>query len=257
MKLTFLGTGTSYGVPYVACDCSVCTSDDPNNKRLRSSILVQAGETRILVDTTPDVRQQLLRAHVDFISAVLWTHAHNDHIIGVDDLRPLSDRQGYIPGYANADTIAHLRHVFEYVFVEGREHGGFPRVAPQVLSSFETFAIGQITVTALPIFHGQREIFAYRFECAGRVLVYSTDCSFIPDETKAAMRKANVLVLDALRHREHHAHFTVEQAVRAVEELSPRQALFTHIAHDLDHHATDADLPLHVSMAYDMMEIEI
>jgi phosphoribosyl 1,2-cyclic phosphate phosphodiesterase len=263
MKLTFLGTGTSYGVPFVGCDCAVCRSDDPRNKRLRCSILVedQAAHdgplTRLLVDTTPDLRQQLLRANVREISAILWTHLHNDHVIGLDDIRPITDRCGYLHGYANSETIVHLKRVFDYVFVQGREHGGFPRITDQVLQARRGFNIGSIAVTPIAIWHGKREIFAYRFECDGKVLVYSTDCSAIPDESWDLFGGADVLVLDALRHKEHPTHFSLGQALAVVEKVKPRRAFFTHFAHDLDHAITDAQLPAHVNMAYDTLTVEI
>ena len=257
MKLTFLGTGTSYGVPYVGCECAVCRSADARDKRLRASILVETAATRLLVDSTPDLRAQLLRADVASLSAILWTHAHNDHIIGLDDIRPLSDRCGYVPGYGDADTIAHLQRVFDYVFLPGRAHGGFPRATAHILAPRQSFAVGDIGVTAIPIRHGRREIFAYRFEGGERVLVYATDCSQIPDASWELMRGADVLVLDALRHHEHPAHFSVAQALEAVERLAPRRTFFTHIAHDLAHEATNATLPPGVALAHDTLSIEM
>lgn len=257
MELTFLGTGTSYGVPYVACDCAVCRSDDPRDRRLRASALVETNTTRLLVDTTPDLRVQLLRANVTHLSAILWTHSHNDHIIGLDDIRPLCDRQGYIPGYGDAATLAHLKRVFDYVFEPGREHGGFPRVTAHIVAPGQTLVVGDISVTAIPIMHGRREIFAYRFESGDSVLVYATDCSRIPDASGELMRGAGVLVLDALRHREHPAHFSVTQALEAVARLGPRRALFTHIAHDLGHEETNAALPPHVALACDTLRLEL
>ncbi len=211
MRLTFLGTGTSYGVPFVGCDCEVCRSSDPRNKRLRCSILVagdccheseeHAERTLILVDTTPDLRQQFLRAHVHYISGILWTHDHNDHIIGLDDLRPLSDRLGYIHGWGNEQTTGRLEAIFDYAFVQDRERGGFPRLTAHIAQDYQSFEIGDVKITPIPIWHGQREIFAYRFDCNGRTLVYATDCSNIPDESWAPMSNADVLVLDALHEK--------------------------------------------------------
>lgn len=257
MQLTFLGSGTSYGVPYVGCDCAVCTSTDLHNKRLRSSVVVETATTRVLVDTTPDLRQQLLRAHIASLDGILWTHSHNDHIIGLDDVRPLSDRAGYIDGYGNADTMAHLQKIFPYAFQEGRAYGGFPRVTAHVAQPRVAFEIGDIRITPVPIVHGQIEIFAYRFESAGRTLVYATDCSAIPPESHELMRGVNVLVLDALRFKEHVSHFSVGQAVGAVDLLKPGRALFTHIAHDLDHETTNGLLRDGISLAHDMLKVEV
>jgi phosphoribosyl 1,2-cyclic phosphate phosphodiesterase len=149
---------------------------------LRASILVEASEgaIRVLVDTTPDLRTQLLRADVSQLSAVLWTHSHNDHIIGLDDLRPVTDRHGYIPGYANAETVAHLQRVFDYVFIPNREHGGFPRLNAHIMEPRQTIDVKNLRITAIPILHYKRDIFAYRFETDSGVLVYATDCSHIP-----------------------------------------------------------------------------
>ncbi|HEX8235509.1 MAG TPA: MBL fold metallo-hydrolase [Abditibacteriaceae bacterium] len=257
MKLNFLGTGTSYGVPYIACDCDVCRSNDLCNKRLRSSILVEEGDTRVLVDSTPDLREQFLRAGITTLSGVLWTHSHNDHIIGLDDLRPITDKCGYIDGYANEETMTRLKVVFDYVFVEGRNHGGFPRVRGHVLEPRQTVKVENLRVTAIPIMHYKREIFAYRIESDTRTLVYATDCSYIPDTSWDLMRDADLLVLGALRYKEHPAHFSVAQALHAVEKLKPRRALFTHIAHDLEHRTINAELPPGVEVAYDTQTIEV
>ncbi|HEX8552846.1 MAG TPA: MBL fold metallo-hydrolase [Abditibacteriaceae bacterium] len=257
MTIRFLGTGTSYGVPLVGCDCAVCTSTDARDKRLRASIFVENGDTRILVDTTPDLRQQLLASGVRSISTVLWTHAHNDHVIGLDDLRPISDFGGYIPGYAREDTLAHLRNIFSYVFVEGREHGGFPRVTPHVARANEAFQIGSIQVTPLEISHGRLTIFAYQFEADGKRFVYSTDCSQIPDESRETMRGCDLFVVDALRHRTHPTHFSVEQALEEVEKIAPQRTFFTHIAHDLAHAETEAMLPSNVRLACDGLNLQL
>ncbi|HVF84904.1 MAG TPA: MBL fold metallo-hydrolase [Abditibacteriaceae bacterium] len=266
MKITFLGTGTSYGVPFVACDCAVCQSQNPRNKRLRASILVDveaadeakngASSTRILIDTTPDLRQQMLRENVRYLSATFWTHWHNDHIIGLDDLRPICNHIGYIPGFADADTSDKLRSIFGYAFVPGQE-ANFPRVTLQTLAPLETVEVESVRVTPIPIRHGKRTIFAYRMESLDRVLVYATDCSRIPDESRELMRNADVLVLGALRRQPHPAHFSLGEALQEVEALNARRAFFTHIAHDLDHDETNAQLPHHVRLAFDGLSVEI
>lgn len=257
MKLRFLGTGTSYGVPYIGCKCAVCTSSDPRDKRLRSSIAVEDGELRLLVDSGPDFRAQCLRAGIDHISAILWTHLHNDHIIGLDDIRPLSDRQGYIDAYTDAATLARLQITFDYVFIQGRNHGGFPRVTPHIIEAFETLQFGEIAVTPLPIFHGTRPIFAYEFEKAGKRIVYATDCSAIPDESLERMKGCEIFIVDALRQSAHPNHFSVSQALDATAKIAPHRAFFTHITHELGHAQTQATLPPDVELAFDELEVEI
>lgn len=257
MKLTFLGTGTSYGVPFIGCDCTVCTSDNPRNKRLRSSVFVETASTRLLIDTTPDLRQQLLRENIRDFQAVLWTHWHNDHVIGVDDLRPISDHVGYLQGFSDETTADNLRRTFGYAMQEDRKTGGVPRVKLRVAPPLKPFLVGDIRVTPLPIMHGKYPIYAYRLEADQRVLVYATDCSHIPDSSRDAMGNTDVLVLDALRYKPHPTHFSVSEALREVELLQPRRALFTHIAHDLDHDVDNAKLPQNVELAYDGLEVEV
>jgi phosphoribosyl 1,2-cyclic phosphate phosphodiesterase len=262
MKLRFLGTGTSYGVPYIGCHCEVCQSSDPRDKRLRASILIEdesaEGErVRLLVDTGPDFRAQMLRANVDYLSAVLWTHLHNDHIIGLDDIRPLTDRQGYINGYTDVATLKRLKSVFDYVFVQGRNHGGFPRVTPHVIAAGQVLHFGPIEVTPLGIFHGTRPILAYQFSQNGKRIVYATDCSAIPDESLEQMKGCDVFIVDSLRHTAHPNHFNLRQALEATEKIAPGRALFTHITHDLGHAETETELPPHVRLAYDGLEISL
>lgn len=256
MLLRFLGTGTSYGVPFVGCDCAVCRSPDPRDTRLRAAIAVEEEATRVLVDTGPDLRAQLLRAGITRADALFWTHDHNDHVIGLDDVRPLSDASGYLPGYADAATLTRLQHVFDYIFVPGRG-SGIPRVTGHVLAPFESVQVGPLRATALPIQHGRRAIFAWEFAAGGQRLVYATDCSGIPAETRERMRGADVLVLDALRHAPHGGHFHLAAALEMVRELAPGRAFFTHIAHDLAHEATNATLPANVQLAYDGLEVTL
>ncbi len=257
MRLRFLGSGTSYGVPYVGCDCEVCRSDDPRDKRLRASILVEQDDTRLIVDTGPDFRQQCLRAGVHHLTAILWTHLHNDHIIGLDDVRPLTDKQGYIPGYADAATMKRLCEIFDYIFVEGRDHPGFPRVTPHVIEPMQKLKFGEIEVTPLQIFHGERPILSYQFEHDDHRLVYATDCSRIPDESLEAMKGCDVFIVDALRHTEHPNHFSLAQALEVIERINPQRAFLTHLTHDLGHAVTEAGLPARVRIATDNLELEI
>lgn len=262
MRLRFLGTGTSYGVPYIGCDCAVCRSDDPRDQRLRASILVEDASTepvtRLIVDTGPDFRVQMLRAKVNFLSAILWTHSHNDHIIGLDDVRPLSDRQGYIPGFADARTMARLSSVFDYCLIQNRDHGGFPRVSPHTIEPFQTLQFGEIAVTALPISHGRAgEILAFEFEKSGRRIVYASDCAQIPDDSLQRMKGCEIFIVDALRHTAHPNHFNIEGALDAIEKINPQRAFFTHITHDLGHEETEKELPERVRIAFDGLELNV
>ena len=256
MIVTFLGTGTSYGVPFVGCECAVCLSDDPRNKRLRASILVEAdqgeGEPfRILVDTGPDLRTQLLRAGVNRVDAILWTHWHNDHVIGLDDMRPITNLCGYVPGYSARPTIEHIGRIFEYALVQGRAEPFFPRITPHIIEPFETFNLGPFSLTPLRIAHGRADILAWKFESGGKSFVYATDCSHIYPETWPHLENLDLLTLDALRPAEHPTHFSLGQALEAVERARPTRALFTHMAHDLDHEEANAALPSGVRLAYD------
>lgn len=259
MKITFLGTATSHGLPYIGCNCAVCTSTDPHNKRLRCSIIVEddAEETRLLVDTTPDLRQQFLRAEITWLSSVFWTHDHNDHIIGLDDLRRITDEQGYLNGYASEATLEHLYRVFDYAFVPDRNHGGFPRLIAHVLEPLQTLEIGDFEIMPIPIMHGRQQIFAYRFDDGKSTFVYATDCSQIPDASWKHMANADVLVLDALRPEPHPTHFSLNQALDAIEKLQPRQAFLTHFGHEMDQEIISAQLPKNVELAFDTQMISL
>ncbi len=262
MTIRFLGTGTSYGVPYVGCDCAVCRSTDPRDKRLRASVLVEEASeqvvTRLLVDTGPDFRQQMLRAGVGHLTAILWTHSHNDHIIGLDDVRPLSDKQGYIPGYSDARTFERLNNVFDYCFIQNREHGGFPRVTPHTVQPLQTLHFDALAATPLAISHGRAgEIFAWEFVAPTGRFVYASDCAAIPEASLERMHGCDVFVVDALRHTEHPNHFNITQALEAIEKINPKRAFFTHVTHDLGHAETEANLPDRVRIAYDGLELTI
>jgi phosphoribosyl 1,2-cyclic phosphate phosphodiesterase len=198
-----------------------------------------------------------LRAGVKSISAVLWTHIHNDHIIGLDDIRPYSDRQGYIDGYGDAPTLQRLEEVFDYIFVQGRSHPGFPRVTPHVIEPGRQLSFGALQVRPLRIFHGSRPILSYQFEHEGKRLVYATDCSQIPDESLQVMQGCEVFIVDALRHAAHPNHFSLGQALQAAKTVGARQSYFTHITHGLGHAATEKELPEGVHLAHDGLTLEI
>ncbi|HID56565.1 TPA: MBL fold metallo-hydrolase [Candidatus Poribacteria bacterium] len=252
MRITFLGTGTSHGVPMIACDCPVCRSNDPKNKRTRTSILVSYNGRNILVDTTPELRIQTIRCDVRRVDAVLFTHHHADHLHGLDDLRRFSDIQRMrIPCYGNEKTIRRIETVFDYAIKAKNLGGGIPRIETHVIKGeFELFGL---RICPLKLLHGRMEILGYRFED----VAYATDCSAIPTETAERMRGLKLLILDALRFRPHPTHFNISQALEVVERLKPERTLFVHMTHDVDHHTTNAMLPDGVELAYDGMVVEI
>jgi phosphoribosyl 1,2-cyclic phosphate phosphodiesterase len=253
LTITVLGSGTSVGVPTIGCHCPVCSSSDPRDRRLRPSVLVRYMGRTVVVDTTPDFRQQMLRAAVERLDAVLVTHAHADHIMGLDDVRPFNYRQKHgIPVYGSPETIATLRRVFEYIFADRTHDSHVPRLETHTLEA-ETFDLFGVACTPLPLKHGRTPVYGYRFGAAA----YLTDHSDIPPESAEHLYGLDVLFLDALRHRPHPTHTTVERALEYVAEFKPRRAFFTHICHDLGHEETERRLPENVRLAYDGLEIQV
>jgi len=252
VKLTFLGTGTSHGVPVIGCDCAVCQSNDPRNKRTRSSLLVQIDDLNILIDTATEFRLQALRCGVKRIDAVLYTHCHADHVFGFDDLRIFSQRFGIeIPFYGNAATIEEMQQVFSYVFRKTQEGGGKPRVKPIVVDG--EFMINQVKIVPLPIYHGELPIYGYRIGD----MAYITDCNLLPETTLALLRGVKVLILGVIRYQPHPTHMHVDAALELVKQVKPDQTYFTHISHLLEHNAVNASLPSYVTLAYDGLVIEL
>jgi len=252
--LTVLGSGTSMGVPTVGCTCAVCTSSDPHDRRLRPSVMVQYGDRTVVIDTSPDFREQAIREQIRRIDAVLYTHGHADHILGLDDVRPLSFPRitggGKIPLYASENTAKVLRGVFKYIFDGDYKYGGLAQVEIRnVDGPIELFGA---TFIPLVVNHGDYPIEAYRFGSAA----YLTDFSTVPDETLAQLEGLDILILDALRHHPHPTHSTVKNSLAIVDRLKPKRAFFTHICHDLGHEATNASLPRHVRLAFDGMKLE-
>jgi phosphoribosyl 1,2-cyclic phosphate phosphodiesterase len=248
MKLTFLGTGTSTGVPSIGCDCETCISDDPRDKRLRVSVLIEHGGQTVLVDTSSDFRQQALRQRLKRLDAVLITHCHADHIFGLDDIRPLNFRYGALGVYANERAWPDIRRIFKYIFEPSHFGGGLPQVIPHTVVAGASFCLGdELEITPLEVIHGRLPVMGYRFND----FAYATDLSLIPQNTLEAMSDLDVLVLDCLRFKEHPTHLWLDKALEYVEKIKPRRAYFTHIAHDVKHARDSARLPEGVSWAYD------
>ena len=251
IKITVLGSGTSVGVPTIGCHCAVCTSTDPRDARLRPSILVTYEGRNVLIDTTPDFRTQALRARLDHLDAVLFTHAHADHVMGLDDVRPFNFRQsGRIPIYAAPDTMASIRRIFSYIFDGEERKTNIPQLDPRLLDGAAVDLFG-VEFTPVPILHGNRAIYGFRFGQAA----YLTDHSDIPESSLDLLRGLDVLFLDALRYKPHPTHSTVDQSIRTVEKLAPRRAFFTHLSHDLGHARAESLLPPHIRLAYDGLEL--
>lgn len=250
MRITFLGTGTSVGVPAVGCDCETCLSDDPRDKRLRTSVLIEHEGRNIIIDTSTDFRQQALRVGLKQIAAILFTHAHADHCFGLDDTRPIMFRHGAIPVYATETTWQGLRRIYAYVF-EPAPRAGVPRIIPHSIEG--DFNLLGIPVEPLTVLHGMLRVTAYRLDR----FAYVTDCNVIPDETCARLLGLDLLVIDALRFKKHPTHMTVNDALGYIERLRPRRALLTHISHDIKHAETSGHLPENVEIAYDGLTLEV
>jgi phosphoribosyl 1,2-cyclic phosphate phosphodiesterase len=248
MKLTFLGTGTSTGVPSIACDCETCVSDDSRDKRLRVSVLIEHAGQTVIIDTSTDFRQQALRTGIKHLDAVLVTHCHADHIFGLDDIRPLNFRYGALGLYANERAWVDIRRIFKYVFEPSHFGGGLPQIVPHTVVAGSPFCLApDFEVTPLEVIHGRLAVMAYRFND----FAYATDLNEMPVETIAALSGLKVLVLDCLRIRPHPTHLWVERALEYVEELKPERTYFTHITHDIKHARDSVLLPAGVEWAYD------
>ncbi len=254
MRVTFLGTGTSGGVPVVNCQCAVCTSDEPKNKRLRCSVMVEVRGRHLLIDTATDLRTQLLRHRFPKIDAVLFTHAHADHIFGLDEIRRFNYLlKKRIPAYAGKETANRLRKIFDYAFQEPQApiEPGIPNLTLYEIEGTQTVA--GIPITPIPLMHGKDRIFGYRI---GN-FAYCTDVSHIPEESFELLQNVEVLVLDALREKPHPSHFSLEQAIQAALIIGARRTFFTHMNHIIDYNKHSALLPPNMAFAFDGLAVEI
>ena len=253
VKITVLGSGTSVGVPTIGCPCAVCHSSDPRDNRLRPSILIGYQGRNVVVDTTPDFRTQALRAHIGRLDAVLFTHAHADHLMGLDDVRPFNFHQAEgIPIHAAAETMAAIQRCFPYIFDLARQESNVPRLNARVFTS-EPFELFGLEFRPIPVLHGSRTIYGFRFGAAA----YLTDHSEIPESSMELLGGLDTIFLDALRYKPHPTHSTVDRSLKTVERLGARRAFFTHICHDLGHERAESMLPPHVRLAYDGLEIQV
>ncbi len=255
LSLTFLGTGTSQGVPTIGCDCEVCHSADPRDQRLRSSIYVETPECAWVVDTGTDFRTQALRENIRRLDAVVFTHSHTDHIMGFDDLRRYSYDLGSIPVYASPETMRDLARVYEFAFNGLNRSPGYLVPVPHIVDG--PFQLGKTTLTPLPVPHGKSMVNGYLFSREGEKLVaYLSDCSAVPDEIMREIGGVRVLIIDALRRRPHPTHLSVSQALEVSAKVKPAQTLFTHICHELPQ-SSETELPAGVGIAYDGLKLSL
>ena len=253
MKVTFLGTGTSHGVPVIACDCEVCMSTDPRDKRLRSSLLITEESASIVIDVGPDFRQQMLRAGLRHLDAVLLTHEHNDHVVGMDDIRPFNFRQGTdMPVYGLERVLNEIKSKFFYIF-ESNPYPGAPRVVCHALEAGRSLQVtDRFSVLPVEVMHGALPILGFR---TGN-FAYITDASFISERSADMLKGLDVLVLNALQYRKHYSHYTYDEAVKAAAEIGAKTTYFTHMSHQMGTHAAmEATWPAHIRPSYDGLEI--
>ena len=249
VQLTLLGSGTSHGIPMIACDCPVCTSSDPRDRRTRTSAVFHFDEQALLIDTAPELRLQCVACDLRRVDAVAFTHAHADHIVGLDDVRRFNDAMpGPLRVYGSAATLQRIRTMFRYAFVEDPE---YPSAKPRLDARCVTgrWTMGSHEVIPIPYWHGPTEVLGYRVGS----IAYCPDCNAIPDSSRELLQDLDVLVLDALRRRPHPTHFNLEQAIAEAGRIGAQRTVFTHIAHELGHAATQAELPPGMEMGYDGM----
>jgi phosphoribosyl 1,2-cyclic phosphate phosphodiesterase len=252
MRIVILGSGTSSGVPLIGCTCSVCISDHPRNKRLRSSVEIQLGDKALLVDTSPDLREQAIRFGLERVDAVLYTHAHADHIHGIDELRVYNLRHFHeIPCYGNADVMRRIGNYFEYIFDEEERESVRPFLEThEVVGTFTLFGV---SIVPVPLWHGSLPVLGYRI---GN-FAYLTDVNRIPDSSWELLEGLDLVILDALRQKPHATHFSIGQALEVIEKVKPKRAVLTHLSHLVDYTETENELPKGVNLAYDGMQLEV
>lgn len=254
-EFTFLGTGTSVGIPMIGCNCAVCHSTDPRDKRDRSSLHIRTPEAQWIIDSGPDLRHQCLRENITELDAVIISHAHTDHIMGFDDLRRFTyGDDAFLPVHATEPTLNALRQAFAFAFDGSSRFAAYFKPEPRPIDG--PFWIGETEVTPLRVEHARVDMLGFLFTRHGRKrLAYISDVKFIPPETMDLIRGVEIFAVDCLRHQPIHTHFTVAEALQAVEDAQPRQAYFTHLCHELGHAEFEATLPPHIRVAYDGLKI--
>jgi phosphoribosyl 1,2-cyclic phosphate phosphodiesterase len=255
LELTFLGTGTSQGVPIIGCDCHVCRSKDPRDNRTRTSLLIKAPDLHFVIDTPPDFRDQCLREEINRLDAALFTHAHTDHIMGFDDMRrfcEMEDRK--MPIFAGEETMSHLRRMFQYAFDPPQIWKNYLRLSPNVIQG--PFQLGETTVLPVELPHGKMTTTGYVFSREGRkLLAYFTDCASVPDVAREAARGAEVLVLGALRDAPHPTHMNFEQAFKTAAAIAPGRTFLVHLCHEVAHAKKELEMSEGCQLAYDGLKV--
>jgi len=252
VKITLLGTGTSQGIPVIGCTCDACVSEDPRDYRLRSGVLIEEGDVNILIDTGPDLRYQMLKNKVARVDAILYTHEHNDHIIGLDDIRPFNFAQKVdMPLYAMPRVADELQDRFGYIFSQS-PYPGAPRAILHRIKDYDCFEVGSIKIQPIHVMHGNLPILGYRFGD----FAFITDASYIGDESLHQLSGVKILVINALRKEEHHSHFTLDQACRIIKKVAPKTAYLTHLSHRMGRTSSwEQELPEGVFPSFDGLEI--
>ena len=254
--LTFFGTGTSLGIPVIGCECEVCQSTDPRDKRSRASIYCETPECAWGVDAGPDFRAQALREGVRRMDAVIFTHAHTDHVMGFDDLRPFCFGGRKLPIFASAETMESIQRVFAFAFVDDPRSLGYLRPVANVVEG--PFMLGETTVTPLPVPHGRVTTLGFLFTRGGRKLAaYLSDCKAVPEPVLELIAGVEVVILDALRHKAHGTHMNVEEALAVAARVNARETFFTHLCHELGHAELERTLPSGVRIAYDGLRLHL
>ncbi|MEX1117689.1 MAG: MBL fold metallo-hydrolase [Terrimicrobiaceae bacterium] len=257
LEVTFLGTGTSHGIPVIGCDCPVCHSPDPRDKRLRTAAFLKTAGVAVLIDTPPDFRTQCLRENIQHVDAVLYTHSHTDHVLGFDDLRrfcEIEDKE--MPVYGSPQTLTDIKRIFAYAFVEEGRFRNYVR--PRAVAIDGTFELGDLKIQPVSLPHGRMDTTGFVFSKNGRkLLAYFTDCQSVPPEAVEAARGAKVLVIDALRHAPHSTHHSLEEARQSALIIAPQLTYFIHMCHDLGHADTERLLPANIRLAYDGLRINL